>query len=105
MGITIRQQKVSKLVEDFIPYIVDIFTNEPSGVLPSKLRAILERLQDSTVREISSTMLGVDVDCSEWSDDILAEKMLRHVKFRGSPGQMLPAHCMMLEAGKRLKRK
>lgn len=89
------------LVTEFGGYIADIYS-QPEDVRAEKLAAVLSRLADSAVRQASSTMLAIDVNCSTWTNSALAEKMLQHVAFRSSKDNMLPAHCMMLEASKRL---
>lgn len=91
------------LVAEFSNYVRDIFQNAPETERDQKLATVLARFEDSSVRKAASTMLEIDVDCSSWTDAELANRLVQHVAFRGWKESMLPAHCMMLEAGRRLQ--
>jgi hypothetical protein len=95
---------MSALVDEFATYIFDIFANARAGEREAKLLHVLGRFEGAAVHQAAQTMLEIDVDCCAWSDDELAKRMLQHVSFRGSKTDMLPAHCMMLEASRRLGR-
>lgn len=90
------------LADEFAVYVRDIFANAPTDERDRKLATVLSRLADSAVREAASTMLKLDVDAAKWTDHELGWQLLNHVAFRASKINMMPAHCMMLEAGKRL---
>lgn len=91
------------LVSEFANYIRDIFANAPPSEQDRKLEAVLARFEDSAVRKAASSMLKLDVDSDSWPNEELAERMMRHVSFRAASENMLPAHCMMLSAAKRLR--
>jgi hypothetical protein len=92
------------LVAEFSTYIKDVFENAPPESRDKKLETILARLEDSSVRKAGLKMLDLDVDCSDWTDKELAEKLLNHTIYRSSKGNMMPSHCMMIEAARRLLR-
>lgn len=94
---------MSELIVEFSGYVKDIFENATHEELDQKLTTVLARFGDASVRQASSSMLELDVDCSGWEDALLAEKMLQHVAFRAGKTNMLPAHCMMPEASRRLR--
>jgi len=94
---------MNQLVTEFCEYIRDIFANAPAETRDQKLETVLARFEDASVRKSASTMLAIDVDASAWTDEELGERMLRHVSHRSSKTSMMPAHCMMLEAARRLK--
>lgn len=95
---------MTDLVDEFAAYVRDIFQNAPADERDRKLKVVLTSLAGSAVRQAAQTMLAIDVDASAWSDEQLAENLLKHVAFRSTKNDMMPAHCMMLEAGRRLGR-
>jgi hypothetical protein len=88
--------------KEFIAYIDDIWCNQDPALRHEKLIAVCGKFQD-TIKQVSSTMLEIDFKCADWSNEELGEKMMQHAAFRSSPNGRLPAHCMMIEAGRRLK--
>jgi hypothetical protein len=91
----------TKLVTEFNTYVADVYT-QPEEVRAGKMFAVMSRFADAAVRQAASKMYDLDLDCSKWSDADLADRMLQHVSYRSSKINMLPGHCMMLEASRRL---
>lgn len=103
-------------IDEFIGYIVDICSqtneNDLEGAIGSpkfnqKLKVVLERLADTSVRVASSKLLNKDIDIKSMSNEELADAMQKHVTFRssGKTESKLPnsAWSMLLEAAVRLK--
>lgn len=91
------------LAKEILAYIDDVYCNQDPALRHEKLIAVCGRFQDSTIKQISSTMLEIDLKWADWPNEELGEKMTQRAAFRSSPNGRLPAHCTMIEAGRRLK--
>jgi hypothetical protein len=101
-------------IDAFIGYIEDICKVEPAlstqSEFQQKLRTVLSRFADTSVRVAASSSINKDVVIANWTDQELADAMQRHVAFRSPTAgtvNKIPnsAWSMMLEAAKRLRGK
>lgn len=92
-----------ELISEFSGYVRDI-CSQPLATQGDRLETVMARFADSAVRIAASSLVPVDIELAADTDAQLAERMQRHVRFRGGTKLTNSAWAMMLEAAKRLFR-